>query len=81
MQEILDQLRDKKEVEALLNIACTNLKPPYSEVALAYYCRGQTGKQIAEASGRKVKTVQTQLRRAKAMLQKQLKKEGYIWHT
>ena len=71
----------EKEVETLLNIACTNLKPPYSDVALAYYCRGQTGKQIAEASGRKVKTVQTQLRRAKAMLQKQLKKEGYIWHT
>ena len=58
-----------------------SLKPPYNEVAMAYYCRGQTGAQIAEDLNKKVKTVQTQLRRAKAMLQKKLRMEGLEWHT
>ncbi len=76
-----EKLLMEQEVESLLEQACRNLKPPYNEVAMAYYCRGQTGAQIAEALDKKVKTIQTQLRRAKAMLQKQLKKEGISWHT
>lgn len=72
-----ERLLLEKEMEQELEKACIGLKSPYSEVALAYYCQGQTSAQIAEASGKKTKTIQTQLRRAKAMLQKQLKKEGY----
>jgi len=76
-----EKLLMEREVESLLEQACRNLKPPYNKVAMAYYCQGQTGAQIAEASDKKVKTIQTQLRRAKAMLQKQLKKEGISWRT
>ena len=71
-----EKLLLEKEVQSMLEKACMSLKPPYNEVAAAYYCRGQTGAQTAEASKKKVKTVQTQLRRAKAMLQKQLRMEG-----
>lgn len=68
----------EKELENELYRACSGLKPPYDEVAIKYYCRGKTAVQIAEESGKKTKTVQTQLRRAKGMLQKYLKKEEIL---
>ncbi len=68
----------QKEIKRELEKACLGLKSPYGEVALAYYCRGQTTLQIAESLGKKTKTIQTQLRRAKGMLQKIIKKEGII---
>lgn len=67
----------EKELTDELNKVCQELKPPYNEVALAYYCRGQTAAQIAKMQGKKTKTVQTQIRRAKGMLQKHFKKEEY----
>lgn len=70
----------EKEIAQELEKACIGLKSPYGEVALAYYCQGQTAVQIAASSGRKTKTVQTQLRRAKVMLQKKWKEE-ITWHT
>jgi RNA polymerase sigma-70 factor (ECF subfamily) len=66
----------EKEVTQELQRVCSSLKSPYREVALAYYCQEQTSAQIAKTSGRKIKTIQTQLRRAKTMLQKQLKKSS-----
>ncbi len=71
----------EKELNQVLYEACRSLKPPYQEVAIAYYCRHQTAVQIAEISGKKVKTVQTQIARAKLMLQKYLKREEIVWHT
>lgn len=71
----------EKELMSELQKACDGLKSPYREVALAYYCRGLTAVQIAEAQGKKTKTIQTQLHRAKAMLQKYMKKEEVLWHT
>lgn len=71
----------EKELNQVLYKACRSLKPPYREVAIAYYCRHQTAAQIAELSGKKVKTIQTQILRAKLMLQKYLKKEEIVWHT
>lgn len=68
----------EKELEQELYSTCLKLKPPYDEVAVEYYCRGKTAMQIAEQSGKKVKTVQTQIRRAKGMLQKYLKKEEIV---
>ena len=71
----------EKELAEELYRACSGLKPPYKEVALAYYCRGRTAAQIAASQEKKKKTVQTQIRRAKGMLQKHLKKEEMLWHT
>lgn len=71
----------ERELNQVLYKACRSLKPPYQEVAIAYYCRHQTAAQIAEMSGRNVKTVQTQISRAKCMLQKYLKREEIVWHT
>lgn len=54
------------------------LKPPYNQVATDYYCNGMTAAQIAGITGKKLKTVQTQVRRAKEMLRKKARKEGII---
>ena len=70
-----EKLLLEKELTEALYKACEGLKPPYREVAVAYYCRGKTAIQIAEVQGKKTKTVQTQIRRARGMLQKCLKKE------
>lgn len=68
----------EREVEEELRKACIGLKSPYSQVALAYYCQGETAAQIAERTGKKTKTVQTQIRRAKGMLQKRIRKEDTL---
>lgn len=72
-----EKLLLEKELTEALYKACERLKSPYREVALAYYCGGKTAGQIAELQGRKTKTVQTQIRRARGMLQKSLKREAY----
>ena len=61
------------EVKHQLLDACNDLKPPYNEVATQYYCNGKTAMQIANDSGKKLKTVQTQIRRAKEMLKKKIR--------
>lgn len=58
--------------------ACNTLKPPYNEVATNYYCDGMTAAQIAGVTGKKLKTVQTQIRRAKELLRKKIRKEDII---
>ena len=58
--------------------ACNTLKPPYNEVAESYYCNGMTAAQIAGVTGKKLKTVQTQIRRAKELLRKKIRKEDII---
>lgn len=69
-------LRD--EVERELKCVCISLKPPYNEVATEYYCNGRTAAEIADSTGKNIKTIQTQIRRAKEMLQKKIKKEQVV---
>lgn len=69
-EEVMETL-----VNQQLSRLCDSLKPPYDQVATAYYCQGQTASQIAQANGKKVKTIQTQIGRAKKMLQKLYQKE------
>ena len=52
--------------------ACRDLKPPYGQIAYEFYCCDRTAREIAEQKGIKLKTVQTQVLRAKKMLQKKL---------
>lgn len=64
-----------REVKERINSLCKELKPPYDEIAKEYFCNGVTMKEISKKLDRPVKTVQTQVYRAKAMLQVLWRKE------
>ena len=51
---------------------CQQLKSPYREVATAHFCEELSVAEIAQNTGKKPKTIQTQLYRAKSMLKKML---------
>lgn len=57
-------------VQEELRDLCGSLSPPYDQVAEQHFCQGMTAKQIAQATGTKLKTIQTQIGRAKKQLQK-----------
>lgn len=59
----------KREVLAL----CRQLPPPYDEVAEAHFYEERSIREIAEEKGRNIRTVQTQVYRAKGLLKKKLK--------
>lgn len=63
------QDESKKEVLSL----CRQLPPPYNEIAEAHFYEEKSIKEIAEEKGRNLKTVQTQVYRAKGLLKKRLK--------
>lgn len=54
---------------------CKNLRPPYDEVARDYYLKELSAKEIAQKRGQSVKTIQTQIYRAREMLKKLYGKE------
>ena len=65
------------EVRQELYENCKALKPPYDEIALDYYYYEMDVGEIAGKRDRNVKTVQTQIYRARGMLRKHYeKKEG-----
>ncbi|MBH1939984.1 RNA polymerase sigma factor [Mobilitalea sibirica] len=64
------------EVKQQLYAQCNKLKKPYREVAIDYFYRELVATEIAQKTGRNLKTVQTQIYRAKTMLQKKYKKEA-----
>lgn len=65
----------KSEKERVLAI-CRELNPPYDEIAEDYFCEELTMAEIAEKRDRNIKTVQTQVYRAKAMLKKNMKERS-----
>lgn len=65
----------EKETEERLEKACESLKPPYDEIAKLYYVEEKRAEEIAVLTGRNIKTVQTQVYRARAMLRKIFGKE------
>ena len=60
----------EKEVRETLLDRCRSLKPPYDEIAKAYYYDELDAAEIAVQRGTKLKTVQTQIYRARSMLKK-----------
>lgn len=52
------------------------MKPPYDEIALDYYYYEMDVGEIAKKRERNVKTVQTQIYRARGMLRKHYRKKG-----
>ena len=62
------------EAEKLLKL-CKSLKPPYAQIATDYFYHEMTAKDIASQYGKNLKTIQTQIYRAKGMLKKLWRKE------
>ncbi len=65
----------EEEIKEQLLMKCSSLKPPYDEIAKAYYVEEQSAQEIAIQRGQNLKTIQTQIYRAKGMLQKMYGKE------
>ncbi|MEG1292218.1 MAG: sigma-70 family RNA polymerase sigma factor [Lachnospiraceae bacterium] len=49
---------------------CQSLKSPYKEIATEHFYKEKSAKEIAQETGKGLKTIQTQIYRAKAMLRK-----------
>ena len=60
----------EEEIKNQLRACCDGLKPPYNEVAKAYYLNEESPKEIALKFGQNVKTIHTQIYRAREMLKK-----------
>lgn len=58
-----------------------HIPPPYRDVLSLYWLGNSKPKQIAGILQRPFETVKSQLKRGNAMLQEQLKKEGYLHDT
>lgn len=65
----------EEEVKSQMTAWCKKLRPPYDEVSRDYYLKGMSAKEIAEKRGQSVKTIQTQIYRAREMLRKLYGKE------
>lgn len=74
----VDEIFLQQQTERKLERVCNNLKEPYRTVALAHFIQDKSPQEIALAQGKGVKTIQTQLYRAKGMLRKEWKEE-YPW--
>lgn len=64
------------DVRGRMAACCRRLKEPYQSIAAAYFLDEENPQEIAERTGKNVKTVQTQIYRAKAMLKKMWKEES-----
>lgn len=67
-------LLEKDEKEQLQRL-CKSLKPPYDEIAIHYFYHEMTVSEIATNSGKNIKTIQTQVYRAKNLLKSKWRKE------
>jgi RNA polymerase sigma-70 factor (ECF subfamily) len=65
------------EIKKQLAERCNKLKPPYREIALDYFYSELSAAEIAANTGKNLKTVQTQIYRARALLQKTYRKGAY----
>lgn len=84
-QEAFDQVSDaapvpeaailEKDAEKRLEEFCNSLKEPYRSIATAYFCDRQSAQEISIKTGKNLKTTQTQIYRAKAMIRKLWKEE------
>lgn len=75
MRQTPESICLEREVRETLLARCLSLKPPYDEIARAYYYDEMDASEIAEARGVKKKTIQTQIYRARNMLRRMYEKE------
>lgn len=71
LEAVILERDTEKRIEGL----CQGLKEPYRSVAIAYFCEHRNAQDISRATGKNLKTTQTQIYRAKAMIQKLWKEE------
>lgn len=57
---------------------CRRLKPPYDAIAEAFYYEEQSAEEIAVSQEKNIKTIQTQIYRAREMLKNMYRKERKI---
>lgn len=72
------QIYTSGEVVENVKEACKRLPKPYGDIGEKHFLLGMTAKEIAQSSGANIKTVQTQIYRAKEMLKKSLRKEDFM---
>ena len=65
----------EEEVQQKLSDCCRRLKCPYDRIAVMYFCEGKNAEEIAGEENKNVKTVQTQIYRARDMLRRLYGKE------
>lgn len=65
----------QKESKDRIYEVCQKLKEPYRTVATEHFCGEKTVSEIAGERDKNIKTIQTQVYRAKAMLKKMMKEE------
>lgn len=58
----------EREIQDHLEESCRSLKPPYDEIAYLYFCKEQKPADIAAAKGQNLKSIQTQIYRAREIL-------------
>lgn len=66
----------EKEVRHQLKTTCQTLKEPYGQIAMLYFYEEKKPEEIARQTQRNLKTVQTQIYRAREMLRTIYRKEG-----
>lgn len=66
------------EIKEQLEERCNSLKAPYRDIAMDYFYRELSAAEIAANTGKNLKTVQTQIYRARALLQKNYRKGAFI---
>ncbi len=66
----------ENEIKEMLLENCAKLRTPYNEIAKAYYYDEMDAAEIAKSRGVKLKTIQTQIYRARSMLRKIYRKEN-----
>lgn len=73
-----EEIMLESETKQQLLTQCSNLKPPYDTIARLYFYEEKNPEEIAALQEKNVKTVQTQIYRARAMLRKIYEKERKI---
>ena len=66
-----EEIKDQEAKQFVLKI-CEQIKPPYDKIAREHFYEEKSAREIAEESGKNLKTVQTQIYRAKALIKKQM---------
>lgn len=67
-----------KDVMERFRECCEQLQEPYRDVAVKHFIEGKTAKEIASLQQTGLKTIQTRIFRAKELLKKALRKEGFL---
>lgn len=67
----------EEELKEKLQSCCASLKPPYDEIAREYYLEEKNAAEIAQRRAQNIKTIQTQIYRARDMLKRLYGKEGF----